>query len=534
MCYREQKFVYQNTTEDIDRRTALKGIVGATIVAPFAGCMSDPGVEDGSLNVTICQGNSATTLDPHNHSNPETYDAHRAIYEKLGFIDREGETHPWLAEDWERIDETTMKFYIREGVLFHSGNEMTPEDVQYSLRRLRDDDVGYVSPQRDSYQNITEIEIDDADNAVLVTTDGPDAILEIDLFAGARIVEQEFLENRTEAEASGEANGTGPYIVTDYQESDFLQLELWDEYWGWEYLEERGLPQADEVRFQNVPEDSTRASQIEAGEVEMATEISPPDFDRVRDQLVQYATDRSEYVKMKTVAEPFDSLEVRQAFNYAVNVEEMNETFFDGGAEEAGQPAPPSWIGHNPNIEPYPYDLDRAIELMEESPYAGEDIELELHTAVGNVSNDLNVTQAIAGYLRELPNVEVEVIERDFADIFGDLRGPIDDGRPDFYRSDTGGSPGEAIAGKLQRMHSTGGSGSAWEDEDVDELITQAGRAPDIETRAELAQEAAQLIHDRAPEIFLWWRPDAIATNDIVYEPFENQSTFAALIEDDR
>ena len=509
-----------------NRRSYLKAAAAGVTGSVLAGCTGGDGDDEDGFHVTMTQGAGPLTMDPHNHSASETYDTHYHIHEGLTFIDREGEIHPRLASDWERIEDTQMKFYIRENVNFHNGDEMTLEDVEWSIRRSGDDDVEIVSPQSDSHNHIVNIEQVEDDHALIIETDGVDAILPHRFHTGshAPIMNKEWAQ---ENDVNTEANGTGPYEVIEFSEDELVELELFDNYWGWPYLEERDLLDIAHLTINEAPEDSTRAARVLAGETDLATRIAPPDQDRIDDsddaRLIRYSTDRSWFVKMKTIAEPFDSLEVRKAFNYAVNKEEMAEVFFDGAVQVAGQPIPPSWFGHNPNLEPYSYDPDRARELLNESPYADEQIELEMHTGVGQRSNDLEVTQAVAGYLNDLENVEVDVIERDFADLFETLRGPIEP-RPDFYSSTTGGSPADAIAGKMERMFHKDGSGSAWEDEEVSQLIDEAARAPTMEEREEFAQEAERLIHERCPEIFLWWGADANAmSHRLEYESYENQ-----------
>jgi len=512
--------IEQPTDADVSDGTDMAGTTVSTDTGEFA--------------ITFTQGAGAVTLDPHNHSTPETYDAHAAVYEQLLFVDGGGDIQPMLASDWERLDPLRVKFTIREGVTFHNGDELTPEDVRYSVKRVADDDFGIVSPQSTSYRNITGFEINEDENSIILETEAPDVLLVRKLANGLPIVSKNFVESNSEQELATTANGTGPFTVTEFEEDNIFVAERFDDYWGWPWLTEQGFPQVTEFTMEAVPESSTRASRALAGESDITNRIAAADYDRLGDLLELYQTDRYEYMKMKAGVEPFDSVEVRKAFNYAVDLETLNETFFDGQALLAGQPIPPFWVGHNEEIEPYPFDLDQAQELMSQSPYASDEIELELHTAVGALASDLDITQAVAGMLEEIPNVQVDVVERDFASLFSTLRGPID-GKPDFYRSSTGGSPGEAIAGKLERMFHAEGSGTLWEDEETTQLIDEAKEATTIEERAEISKEAAQVIHDKAPDIFLWWRPSAIALSDrVAYEPFTDESFYMQLVEDAR
>lgn len=75
-------------------------------------------------------------------------------YEPLLYRNAEGEIIEYLATDYERLGEQEVEFTLREGVQFHSGDEMTAEDVAYSINRTVVDDVGLVNPQQDGLSGI--------------------------------------------------------------------------------------------------------------------------------------------------------------------------------------------------------------------------------------------------------------------------------------------------------------------------------------------------------------------------------------------
>ena len=74
-------------------------------------------------------------LDPHGTNDQNTNDVRYQIYEPLVNIDVDGKVLPGLATAWKWIDDTTIDFTIREGVKFHNGKKLKPEDVLYSFKR---------------------------------------------------------------------------------------------------------------------------------------------------------------------------------------------------------------------------------------------------------------------------------------------------------------------------------------------------------------------------------------------------------------
>ena len=77
----------------------------------------------------------ATTLDPIGHNDYPTSRACSHIYDTLVFLNPDGTLRPGLAEKWEFLSDTAYKMYLRKGVKFHNGDEMTAEDVKYMFHR---------------------------------------------------------------------------------------------------------------------------------------------------------------------------------------------------------------------------------------------------------------------------------------------------------------------------------------------------------------------------------------------------------------
>ena len=85
--------------------------------------------------ITIAHWEEPTTLDPQAQGKMSCGAVSTQIYDTLVTLDENGQPLPCLAESWEQIDDTTFRFYLREGVKFHNGDTLTAEDVRYTIER---------------------------------------------------------------------------------------------------------------------------------------------------------------------------------------------------------------------------------------------------------------------------------------------------------------------------------------------------------------------------------------------------------------
>src|SRR5690625_4591705 len=146
--------------------------------------------ETDDKTLTIAMGTDMLTWDVHDHRNTSTEAIHVNMFNYLVKND-DGEFVPDLATEWETIDDETWEFTLREDVKFHNGDELTAEDVKFSLERVANDET-----LRDyqNYRQIKEVEVID-DYTFRVHTDGPEPILlnRISRF-GSGIVPKNYIE----------------------------------------------------------------------------------------------------------------------------------------------------------------------------------------------------------------------------------------------------------------------------------------------------------------------------------------------------
>lgn len=480
----------------MNRRRFLTAVSLGSASAFLAGCTGRELEDDASI--TLTQTEFLDALDPHGHVNTTDGIILGQAYENLLDRTEDGEIVGRLGTDWERIESGRFRVQIREDVTFHNGDELTPEDVAFSINRIVDEDTSITSPQASTYQPITGAEVVDGEHAVDVLSDGHNHIIEEQLASYfGQIVDRSWIEDRATEEINQEINGTGPLRLEEYEEDVQLTYVANDDYWG-ETVE------FSEITFNAASEASTRVNELITDSSDLITNVPPHDIQRIEseddDRVESTQSTRVVFAAMRHDVEPFSSEEFRRAMNYAIDLESIVDTIVDGYATPMGQPTIESAFGHNDDVEPYPYDPDEAESLVDESGFAGADITLE--TPVGSYLQDIEIAEAVAGYIDELPNVSCSVEQRDFNNLVDEVANGDISTSPPFYLLGWGNEMFDASIA-IDPVLTSGGQSTSYEDEEVDELMAQAQDEDDQDEREALLEEANQLLHERAPWVYL-------------------------------
>ncbi|WP_135363694.1 ABC transporter substrate-binding protein [Halosimplex halophilum] len=419
--------------------------------------------------VQITQSAMDSGLDPHDHRETPTDNIVLQAYEGLLSRDREGKVIQELATGYERLEAGRVRFELRSGVSFHSGDSLTKEDVAFSINRIVDPEVGGLdSPQSDQLAGVTGAEPADGDSAVIVESEGINPIV-FALFATyCDVMNKSWVESNDEAYINTHMNGTGPFQLADYEQDVSVTFEAYGDYW------KDGAP-ADELVITAASEASTRVNQLVSGETDVIVNVPPQNISQVDQadnaEISAVPSTRIIYNAMIYDREPFDSVEFRRAMNYAVDLESIVESVLSGFGDGTGQPTLEGFTGYNSELDPYPHDPEEAERLVEESGYAGA--EIELHTPNGRYLKDLEIAQAVVGYIDDLENVSASVNQRDFGNLTDVLLdGDITTG-PAFYLIGWGNATFDASQTIIPLLTSDGAL-TSYKNERVDELINEA------------------------------------------------------------
>jgi len=307
----------------------------------------------------------ATQLDPH-VSNGAEYNVLCSIYDGLVRFDGANQMAvvPDLAESWEiSEDQLTYTFYIRENAKFSDGTPFTAEDAAFSVKRMMTEPA-----TASKVLMIKDAEaVDEHTLKIYCNWAYPNLILQIASWPW-RMVSKAAVEKY----GTGTPEmvlGTGPYKLDTWTTGIGLTLVKNEYYWGDE-------PYFDEVHFKIIPDATTQLVALENGEVDVVQIVNGLDLDYYSDLDGYYvnAIERpGAYSVMFNVggSESLSKLEVRQAFNYAIDKEELCALVYDNMAD----PNTYSVIregdaGFTNDVPHYDHDVQKAKDLLAAAGYA--------------------------------------------------------------------------------------------------------------------------------------------------------------------
>src|SRR5690625_4295810 len=313
-----------------------------------------------------------TSMDAHQLSDYNTSRTAMELYNQLvRFKDGSTELEPDLAEKWD-ISEDGLEytFYLRDDVEFHDGTPFNADAVKFSIDRQIDPDHPFHDTGQYPYADFTfgmvdSVEVVD-EYEVKITLSEPFApFLSNMAMHSASIVSPSAVEEFGD-DFTANAVGTGPYKLVKWDPGVEVILEKNEDYF-------KGAPSIDKLIFKPITESETRLAELEVGNLDLIVNVPPDNLQYLReDDRVQVLEEPSMHVwwtAFNTQIEPFDDVRVRQAFNYAINKESIIENILQGTGELANSPLPPIVWGHKPNVDNYPYDPEKAKELLEEAGY---------------------------------------------------------------------------------------------------------------------------------------------------------------------
>ncbi len=285
------------------------------------------------------------------------------VYQGLVARTPEGEIVESLASAYEvSEDALTYTFDLREGVTFHDGQELTPQDVVWSLTTRRDTPEFADSERLASVSSITA-----EGQRITVTLTQPDSSLLWNLTGRAGLVFKE----GDEVDYSTDANGTGPFSLESWRQGASLTLARNDAYWG-------DAAQVAEVSFDFIPDPQAAVNAIQAGEVDVLTGLDPNLTDQVEaggEVRVQTgsATDKS-VLAMNSTSGPLSDERVREAIRRAINHDEIVEAV--GAGQTLFGPIPEADPGYEDLSDVISYDPEAAEQLLADA--GAEDLTLTL------------------------------------------------------------------------------------------------------------------------------------------------------------
>ncbi len=453
-------------------------IASAFILALAAVCSAD-----GTEHFYMGLGADAKNLDPHKATDTMSFTVLKQIQEPLYTVDgKTRELVPVLAEKYEMVDPQTYKFYLKKGVKFHNGEEMTAEDVVFSLKRVTQKESVH-SGNKGKQINPEGFEIIDR-YTLLVRTNGViGGFLESMKHPYASIFNKKAVEEGGE-EYFRNPVGTGPFKFKSWIKGEKIELERFDEYHG-QKANFRNLT------FLVIPDDSSRTIALETGKLDMMYAVPPSDVARLDEspetKVVSGPGLRLIYMGMNTTRKPLDDPKVRLAVQYAINKEAYGQVVYQGKSAVPFGPLVPASSFTPRDAAPYPYDPAKAKELLKEAGYP-DGFTAELWT--GNLQDNVNGATVLQSMLAQVGiKVNVQVFEP------GALLAQITkgDGNYDFYIAQWGMQTNRSAGDYWFSLFYSGSIPSSnwarFSDKELDGLLDKGQASLDLDERNGIFQQ---------------------------------------------
>jgi len=384
------------------RRILFLSLIIVLFLLPLAGCFPWWGGE----GILRLWDTGPITLDPAISADTSSHTYIVQIFSGLVRLDHELNIVPDIAESWEKSpDGKTYTFYLRQEVKFHSGREVKAADFKYSWERACDPDTGSgtaatylgdIIGAKDMLAGetgeISGVEVI-GDYTLRVTIDAPKAY-----FLSKLAYPTAFVVDRDNVESGvnwwREPNGTGPFTLKEWELGQQLILERSQIYYG----EPAKLEQVVYL-LSGVP-----MARYEKGEIDVVP-VYLAYIDQVRDETGPFYPELAVtpelslyYIGFNTAQPPFDDVNIRRAFCYAVDKERIARVILRDMVNEANGILPPGMPGYNEALEGLDYDVEKAIELIADSRY-------------GDASNLPPITLTVDGYGNSIPSYLGAIIQ---------------------------------------------------------------------------------------------------------------------------
>ncbi|MEM7800559.1 MAG: ABC transporter substrate-binding protein [Chloroflexota bacterium] len=285
------------------------------------------------------------------------------IHNNLVRMDENLRIVPTLAESYEVSDDgLTYTFNLREGILFHDGEEFTSEDVAYTFEFYGDPENG--STLASEYASVESVETPD-DYTVIVNLSQPNAPF-ITVTATNYIVPAHYHAEVGEEVYRTAPIGTGPFQLSEWRPAEFTELVAFDDHF-------RGRPNIDVLRLDVVPEPSVRAIALDTGDADSSVwPILVEDSLRFEeaDGFTVYRSPSAavNHFPLNNQDPILGEKAVRQAMMFAIDRQQVIDDIFSGAAvvaETNVSPALSFWF--NPDTVKYPFDPEQAMALLDEA-----------------------------------------------------------------------------------------------------------------------------------------------------------------------
>jgi len=448
------------------------------------------------------------TMDPHSQNEGLNNSASDHIYEPLINRGKTMAIEPCLAISWTQINPTTMRFKLRDKVIFHNDAIFTADDVVFSITRAleKTSDFSAYMQGIKSAKKIDSLTVD-------IVSDGPNPTL-LDQLTEVRMMNKAWalknnaqkpqdFKNKEETYTARNTNGTGPFILKAREPDVKTVFVVNPKWWG-----KRDSESIDEVIYTPIKNNATRISALLSGEIDFVLDPPVQDVPKLKENkaikimegnenrtlFLNFDQGRDELLYGSKGKNPFKDIRVRQAMLQAIDINAIYVSVMRKLSLPTMSLIAPQVRGYTKDVENRPpVDIVKARKLMADAGF-GNGFDVTLDCTDNRYINDQAICVAIAGMLAKI-DIRVKVNAMPRALYF-----------PKLQNTDTSmyllgwGVPTFDSLYTLQSIVRTKGQGgdgtwnfSGYSNPKIDAIIDALKTEVDLKKRAELTKAALLL-----------------------------------------
>lgn len=444
------------------------------------------------------------------------------------------EVEPALAKSWKISDDgTEYTFTLRRDVKFHDGSAFDANAVKFNFDRMLKDDHPYHDtgpfPLSFFFSAIKKTTVVDK-YTVRFTLDKPYAPLLSNLaYPTGLIVSPAAVRERGD-KFGRNPSGTGAFKFDSWESNRRVLVTKNENYWD-------GAPPLNAVVFRPITDSNTRVTEMLSGGIDLMVEV-PPDnistFQSGQFTVYEQAGPHLWFLILNCKEGPFQSRQVRQAVNYAINKKALVENVLSGTAEVAAGPTPPAFAwAYNEDLEPYPYDPDKARKMIADAGYKGAELTFYVTEGGSGMLDPIPMGTAIQADLAKVglkANIETYEWNTFLGKVNPGLEGKADMAEMAWMTNDPDTLPFLAL--RSDAWPDKGGFNSGYySNPKVDRLLESARASTDQDERARLYREMQEIVYEDAPWAFVAnWKQNAVSKSNV--RQFKLQPSFFLLLQD--
>lgn len=443
--------------------------------------------------VTVALGASPITKDAHKSTDNISRAVTIHIYDGLVATTTSGSLEPGLATSWEYKSPTNLMLTLREGVTFHDGQPLTPEDVVASLTRLKN------TPESESmYNKIKSItKVDDKNVMVNLTVTYPSIVGYLSHPKAA--IYPKTLIDQIGTNAVETPIGTGPYMYEEWIPGDRITLKANPTYWG-------GAPAIETLNYKVILDENVRAIAIETGDVQVVLDIGPAQVDALKVQenvtLVNFKHIGVDYLGFNMQSPALTNIKLREAIYMAVDKQAIIDTVLFGMGIPTATLFDDRMFGALTEPDTLTFDPVAAKKIIEEEGLTGTKL-----TILANEGHRSKQAEIIQSYLKEIGiELEINILE------WGTYLETLSQGEHELYLLGWSNSSFDPDSSLHSIFHTDGANNNAfYSNPEFDALVDKAAIELDPKVRTQYYEDAQRILRNDRATLFLYSRDYSLA-----------------------